>query len=120
VRITRLAALLLAAPLLQLNVLRAEIACATHEPSSAEQNAGTHHDGHGSHGAPQDDGPGDSDHAPAQSECCQALTSCSLVLGMDDDAGVAQDEVARALVASALTDMPMSSSAAPDPPPPKG
>ena len=119
----RVAALMLAVPLLQLNVLRADLACSSHDRAdhSAQVESANHaSEAHALHGAGEHSGaPADDGDTPGQPQCCQALASCSIVLGLDDDASFERCGRTHAGVASVLAEMPHSRAAAPDPPPPK-
>jgi hypothetical protein len=115
----RIAALLLAIPLLQLNALRAEIACGRHDAANHTEVV-AHEGAHANH-APQQGThtQEESSDVPAQSECCQALASCSLAFGMDAVASSTATPKGRDTLIVALTDIPLSRIAPPDPPPPK-
>jgi hypothetical protein len=109
--------------MLHLNVVRADAACATHE-MSAGQDAPTQHDMggvHEGHDSSPADGAADAADCktPAQEDCCEALASCSLVLGADDAAVAAPTALPHLGVLTAPADMPLSRVAAPEPPPPK-
>jgi hypothetical protein len=117
----RFVALALAASMLHLSSVRADSACATHGEHS-KGSAQMHHDDADSHSS-HSPGPGDSKdkscETPSQPDCCQALASCSVALGFDGGARLAQHELAHAGVLAALTTAPLSRIATPDPPPPR-
>jgi hypothetical protein len=123
----RLAGLALAAALLHLNLVRADVACGNHEQA---ENAGhgahaMDHDGkksadavhHG--GAPDVAPPDESCDTPIQSDCCQALASCSPAFGGDVAPTIRSFGRVHAVATSALIEIPRSRVTTPDPPPPK-
>jgi hypothetical protein len=118
VRLARVTALLLAAPLLGLNLARADLACASHEGAQSAPIEASQHSGHSAPATgatPSESGPCD---VPAQTDCCQALVSCSTVFGANDGLLIAERSL-HAGVTTATTQIPRSPAAAPDPPPPK-
>jgi hypothetical protein len=110
--------------MLHLNVVRADRACSTHAHHEMPTASQPEHDAHGSHTAPmhgtQATDADQSCDTPSQSDCCQALVSCSVVLGLNASAraltATPQNDGA---VASALQRAPLSRIAAPEPPPPR-
>jgi hypothetical protein len=116
----RVAAVVLALSLLRVNALRADVACARHDvPSSpvAAQGQASEHAHHASSGTPEPV-PEQECETPVQAECCQALTSCSVFLDLDDTA-LDHDSPAADSMPVKLTEMPRSRIAAPEPPPPR-
>lgn len=118
----RFTALGLAAFMLHLNVVRADVACAAHGTSSA-QDVPTQHDMAGMHGG--DDSRSDSGaeqadcETPAQRDCCQAVTSCSPVLGFGVETVIAERIPTHDSAGTRYTTHPLSRSTAPEPPPPR-
>jgi hypothetical protein len=118
----RALALLLVGPLLHLNVVRADTACATHPAEAAAAPArepGSDAQAHHQHGAPAPATDEESCEVPAQVECCQALASCGPTLGGDPasaDHGLTTD---RHGVPATQRTLPLSATAAPEPPPPR-
>ena len=117
--VRHVAAVVLALSLLRVNALRADVACARHEGAgkqpSGQLDAGVH-EHHGQ--ASSEEQPEEDCTTPVQAECCQALTSCSVFLELDAvalDAGLRGNDA----VLTALTGMPHTTVAAPDPPPPR-
>jgi hypothetical protein len=121
----RLSGVLLAGFMLHLNVERADLACAAHTDHVTRVTpapAAHVHDGHhhamagAEHGAATES---ESCQTPTQPDCCQALASCSLVLGMDDAPMLVRSSQSHILVLAGVQSAPLSRLAAPDPPPPK-
>jgi predicted NBD/HSP70 family sugar kinase len=114
----------LAASLLHLNVERADLVCATHHERPEAAPAQPEHPHGGHHNAPHAAG----DHAassaescetPAQPDCCQALVSCSTLLGLDDAGSLSAPAEPHDVTVAALQNRPASRNTAPEPPPPK-
>lgn len=128
VRLQHFAALALAASLLHLNVVRADIACGTHDhaglpdhaagPQAVEHKDGAApvliHDG-GPHVAANDQ----PCETPVQPQCCQALASCSPVFGAATESAIGHYLPPGGVALAALITLPLSLIATPDPPPPK-
>ena len=113
--VRRLAAFGLAATIMHLNVARADVVCAAHGDMSA-------HTAHVDDAAPGQSERGPSDakcDSPSQRDCCEAMVSCSIVLGMGDAVRVAPAMASQATVVVASVSAPASRVAAPDPPPPR-
>lgn len=122
----RFAAVALAASLLHLNVVRADVACSHHEADSAPaQQAGhpvlPHHDvaetttppsdGHTEHPTPCD--------TPTQTDCCQALASCTPGMAITAEMFVAINGLPHDDSIGAFIEMPLGRVTTPDPPPPR-
>ncbi len=131
----RIAGLAISMLLLQLNVASSDLVCAKHKGESAEATdraataqqapAPTPDHDHGRFA------PGTADHdqeptdearpceIPAQSDCCQALASCSMTLGYAASNSTARVAVAHFAIAPSVTEAPAYLIHAPEPPPPK-
>lgn len=123
-RLKRLAAMLLALPLVHVNVARAAIACDRHEAAATETSSAHGHDAHAMHGSRSPDEQPVSRHdLPAgdseTAECCQALASCSLAFGGGDVQSLDRAPYQHSRAPSALAGAPRSRISAPEPPPPK-
>ena len=116
----RIAALIVAALMMHLNVAAADAACASHDTMV-----------HQAHGAPASSMAGmaldAAVHAapveapcttPTQAECCRALAACSLVFARSSGA-FAHVAIARMAAMSAMAIAPPGWLVAPDPPPPR-
>ena len=112
--VRRLAAFGLAAVMVHLSVARADVACAAHGAHQGNPAAQQDHSDAGDH-APHDT----RCDTPSQQDCCEALASCSVILGPGGDTHVAQRADAIDRVISAAVLAPLSRVAAPDPPPPR-
>lgn len=135
----RLPALFLALFTLHLNLLGADFACARHGAGAAAMTAemSGHTEAAGetttsahAHAMPASHEMGGmtvSDNGdehppcevPVQSNCCRALTSCSVVFSSEDELQVASAPHFREMIALGRMSAPPSESAAPEPPPPK-
>jgi hypothetical protein len=131
----RLVALALATSLVQLNILRADLACDDHEQSAvgavgAVAAEGTtehaaHHDG--AMGVPErhDVARGDAGvseeacETPVQADCCHALASCSPTLGNRMEVARRAFTPLHAVAVAPPIGTPHSRVTTPDPPPPK-
>jgi hypothetical protein len=119
--VRRLSGFLLAGFMLHLNVERADLACALHSdhvtPAPAAHAHGAAHDAMNAahHGVAESE----SCQTPAQPDCCQALASCSLVLGIDDAPMRVGSTQLHSAVRASVESAPLSRLIAPDPPPPK-
>lgn len=120
--------------LLQLNFASSDLVCAKHEGKSAEA---IHHSAadqgatqkldhdHGqatSGSADRDREPTDAGkpcEIPVQSDCCQALASCSMTLGDIASDSATEAPVEHYAVAAATSEAPAYLIRAPEPPPPK-
>ncbi|MGH7636921.1 MAG: hypothetical protein ACREOK_04655 [Gemmatimonadaceae bacterium] len=117
----RIAAVLLALPLLHLNVARAAIACESHDEASADAQVDHEHGAHVSHGpgheplSQQAPITGDPDIA----ECCLALAACSLAFGTPGIQSLASSGLLQDDMPGVARRMPLSRISAPEPPPPK-
>lgn len=131
VRLKRLAAVILALPLLHLNVARAAIACDRHEDDTAGTESTSHdaHAGHAPHheqtvhelqGGEPDASP---EHRPVDdatsTECCQALASCSFAFGGVGGESLPGSFAAHVARPASVADAPPSRIRSPEPPPPK-
>jgi len=120
--------------LLQLNFASSDLACAkhgesaeaSHHDAASEQQTiqkADHDHGQASPGsAGHDHEPADTSDSceiPAQRDCCQALASCSMTLGLTGSSSAAQAAVAHSAIASAAAEAPAYLIRAPEPPPPK-
>lgn len=135
----RLAALFLALFTLHLNLLGADFACARHgagaaamtaemtghpqmtEPTTASSHQHAMPASHEMVGMTVSDN-GDEHppcEVPVQSNCCRALTSCSVVFSSEDELHVASAPHFREMIAPRHMAAPAFESAAPEPPPPK-
>jgi hypothetical protein len=120
--VRRLSGFLLAGFILHLNVERADLACAAHADHVTPAPAAHVHGGH--HRAVANAGHGgvtesESCQTPAQPDCCQALASCSLVLGIDDAPQRVSSRESHFVILAGIQTAPLSRLIAPDPPPPK-
>ena len=117
--IRRVAAIVLAITLSHLNVVRVDAACASQGDTTTSV---AHHSEHG-HGVPhsavQEANDGESCETPALPRCCQALVSCSVLLGALDEPSDVADARPRSQIAMTLEHAPPSRVAPPDPPPPR-
>ena len=119
----RFAALLLAPLMLQLNFRLSDLVCSRHNGAATahgEMNSAEHH------GTPM---PSDNTHdavgekqsceIPATRDCCQALVSCALTLGLESAASPTRIPLDHASASSLSARAPASEVQAPEPPPPK-
>lgn len=117
----RIAAVILALPLLQLNVARAAIACDRHGGDGTAKPAASVPDSHAMHGpraqhAATDEIPlGDT----TRPEGCEAMASCSFVFGAEDAQPLVGRIVAHEARLLSSSSAPRSRNSAPEPPPPK-
>jgi hypothetical protein len=120
--VRRLSGILLAGFMLHLNVERADLACAAHPDHATPAPAAHAHAGHhhavanAEHGGVAES---ESCQTPTQPDCCQALASCSLVLGIDDAPMSVSATQSHSAVLAGAGSAPSSRLIAPDPPPPK-
>lgn len=127
----RVAAILLAIPMLHLNVARAAIACERHEDDAAMTAAMSHdahavvqslHDEHAMHAPHGADGAA-AEHPPGadapSTECCRALASCSFAFGGADEEPLASSFATLHEPPASAADVPPSRIRTPEPPPPK-
>lgn len=113
----------LAAFMLQLNAVRADVACATHEVAAAEdapaQDATPAH-GHHDAEPPSGDAADESDcEMPAQNGCCQAMTSCAPSVGLGAETRVAEWSPVHDASGARYSAHALTRSTAPEPPPPR-
>lgn len=113
----------LVAFMLHLNVVRADAACATHQ-MPAHQNASMQHDMdglHGGHDRGRADGAADATNCetPTQTDCCQAVTSCSPALGFGVEKQIASWIPTHDAAGARFFARPLSRNTAPEPPPPR-
>jgi hypothetical protein len=108
--------------MLHLNVQRADIACAQHSHAgherahaATESHAG-HQSAHGNHQAASES---KSCETPVQADCCQALVSCSMGLGLSDSQTAVPLASFHDAAHALLLSKPHSRVTAPEPPPPK-
>lgn len=117
----RLVSLFLVGPLLQLTVVRADIACAKHDVvDGAHAQHATHHATHGSVDAALD-GVADEQpcEVPSQPPCCDALAGCGLSMSEASDRDSGQLAIAKRAVVTAPSSLRFSLLGGPEPPPPK-
>ncbi|MEX2111007.1 MAG: hypothetical protein WD802_10415 [Gemmatimonadaceae bacterium] len=132
----RMAGLAISTLLLQLNFASSDLVCAKHTGESAEA---IHHDATGQqapaskpdhdHGTEVLPAEAERDHEPtdagkpctipAQRDCCQALVSCSMTLGLTASNSAAGVAVAHSAIAPSAAEAPAYLIRAPEPPPPK-
>jgi hypothetical protein len=133
----RITGLAISVLLLQLNFASSDLVCAKHTGESADT---IHHDATDrqatapksdhdhDHGqarpgtANRDQEPADAGkpcEIPAQSDCCQALVSCSMTLGLTASNSAAGVAVAHFAIAPSAAEAPTYLIGAPEPPPPK-
>ena len=126
--IRRVAGLALGAFMLHLNVVRADLTCATHSHDRSSQDRSSHsaHE----HGAPASSHSmsmhaehavtsTESCDAPVQVDCCSALVTCSVALGLNTHASWLSAMTSHDLVDTVAQNAPLSRTGAPEPPPPK-
>ena len=108
--------------MLLLNVERADLVCATHGEHARASGHTEHHASAHSH-AVADVGrlAADSDQCqtPAQPDCCEALVSCSMILGLTDEREMSSAMQQHPGIVVAISTAPHSRNTAPEPPPPK-
>ena len=107
--------------MVNLNALRAHLSCASHHESETAT--------HVSHVMPQHGMATSDAHAksmsegecatPARSDCCSALITCSLLLGLGNDRSGVVVVTFHDVVASAVEALPLSRVTGPEPPPPR-
>jgi len=119
--IRRLVGLTLAAAMLQVNIARADSVCADHAHMASQTTPAEHaHSGHHHMSASAKTVASDKDcETPAQRDCCQALVSCSIVLGLDDGSRTFDLATSHDRVAVTAQTAPISRVTAPEPPPPR-
>ena len=116
----RVVTLLLAAPLLNLNAQRADAACARHQHAPVEHAAPA--PAHAAHAAAPTSEPSPADEeceTPAQKDCCHAVVTCSLDLGLRDPDETMKSHASGAEPRDSSGDVPASRVYAPEPPPPR-
>jgi hypothetical protein len=110
--------MLLIGPLLHLNAQRADAACASHHdrlPGTTQANQE-----HAHHAAVPADAPADEQcETPAQMQCCHALVSCALDLGLRDAEAGSQTASSRERQREMEGQTPSSRVSSPEPPPPR-
>ncbi len=118
--IRRAAAILVAAVMLNANVARADVACATHagRDVAAHGHARDAEPGHRHHTTQRE--PRDQPcETPSQADCCQALVSCSLGIACgENEQTLTAPPIHRAFDVG-IVRMPASPIIPPEPPPPK-
>jgi len=122
VTVRRFSALSLAAFMLHLNVVRADVACAAHDASprpdmSAPHDMAAVHSGHD--GGPSDDAEESDCETPAQNDCCQAVTPCSPVVGLGAERQAAEWIPTHDAAGARYSTHPLTRNSAPEPPPPR-
>jgi hypothetical protein len=120
--IRRLTAIATWVLLLHLNLIASDLACAQHhELSNVATGVMTqHHAQVGSTGKPSvTDGDKDACQVPARADCCHAMASCTVSLGLGSSSVAAPTQTMNGAVATLSLDAPISFAFAPDPPPPK-
>jgi hypothetical protein len=119
----RIAGLTISVLLLQLNFTSSDLACAKHDAQSTEvpHHAATDQQAMAEaiehHHQPTD--ASKPCEIPAQSDCCQALVSCSMTLGVAPSGSPAGLAVAHFPIAPSAAEAPAYLIRAPEPPPPK-
>ena len=121
--------ILLSLLMLHLTVVAADVPCARHnhgDSSGFDHQPADHHAGmraamepvaaSAASVAALPDAPCET---PAQPQCCRAMASCAVNVGVTGDGPVAGPTPTRAVIRPALMRLPSSNVAAPDPPPPK-
>jgi hypothetical protein len=123
VTVRHFTALGIAALMLHLNVVRADVACATHQAPAGQDAPMQHHMGAmgGSHAGDLSEGIADDAdcETPAQKDCCQAVTSCSPALGFGVETQIAGWVPSHGAAGAFFSTRPLSRSTAPEPPPPR-
>ena len=108
--------------MLHLNVVRADPACAAHAHDSSAHMA-QHQTASTSHGmsmhAEHAVGATKSCDAPVQPDCCQALVTCSVALGLSTDTSPVSVLSSHDAVFGNAQTAPESRTGAPEPPPPR-
>ena len=120
----RIAGMLVALLMLHLNLVQADVPCASRgiahgsgvmtPPARSMQMVRHRHeatDHHQRHDKPCD--------TPTHADCCQALTSCSLLIGHGASKQFAAIPPAHERVLAGLAALPLSPIVSPDPPPPR-
>jgi hypothetical protein len=120
--IRRLTAIATWVLLLHLNLIASDLVCAQrHEtprgatPAMAQHHAPTHETQQRS---VTDDGTGPCQ-VPARADCCRAMASCAVNLGLGASPLDGAPAIVRAEAATRFADAPISFAVAPEPPPPK-
>ena len=107
--------------MLHLNVERADLVCATHSHGAAREAAHVSHPHH--YGMPAGHSSATSESkgcgTPVQPDCCQALVTCSMLLGLDSAPVSVGSLGSRDHIVVVAQALPISRVAAPEPPPPK-
>ena len=107
--------------MLYLNVDRADLVCAKHSRGATRHSAQVSH-AH-QHAMPAGHGSATTEskgcETPAQADCCQALVTCSMLLGLDSGSVSAGTLVSHGHMVIAAQSRPISRVTAPEPPPPK-
>lgn len=121
----RMAGFLVALLMLNLNLVRADIACASHAAGHAASPATMPHSG-SMHHAHELSGKNGNSHqhekpcnTPSQADCCQVWASCSLLLGHNGYAPSRSVALMHDGVVAGIVSVPLSVIVPPDPPPPK-
>src|SRR5258705_987448 len=109
--------------MLHLNVERADLVCAKHSHDSHPHavDGQSAHDAHSvathaDHGTASQS---ESCETPVQQDCCQALVTCSIALGLDDAGSAARPAAFHDGVLALAQSEPTSRVTAPEPPPPR-
>jgi hypothetical protein len=109
--------------MVHLNVVRADVVCATHVEHSAEPAGHTaHHASHQHHATAPDASSVANDascETPSQPDCCQALASCSVSAVAAVEVAIAQANPTHVSAPSRSVLTPASRFVAPDTPPPR-
>ena len=120
--IRRLTAIATSVLLLHLNLIASDLVCAQHREMS---NAATdvmpqHHAPAGvARASSMTDGAKDTCQVPARADCCHAMASCTVSLGLGSSPVDASPPTMKAAAATVSLNAPMSFAFAPEPPPPK-
>ena len=120
--IRRLTAIATWVLLLHLNLIASDLVCAQHhEMSHAATEVVTKH--HAPAGSTDKtivtDGDKDACQVPARADCCHAMASCAVSLGLGSSSLAAAPPTMNGAAATFSLDAPISFAFAPDPPPPK-
>ena len=108
--------------LLHLNLIASDLVCAQHHemPHTATEVMTQHHALAGSADKTTvTDADEDACQAPARADCCHAMASCTVSLGLGSSSLAAAPPTMNGAAATLSLDAPISFAFAPDPPPPK-
>jgi|SRR5436190_23085539 len=117
--------------MLHLNVVKADLACASHAHGASSHGPSSHADQehasaashpmsmHHEQAVGSAVGSTESCDAPVQADCCQALVTCSVAPGLNVTASSMSAPMSHDVVPAAPQTAPLSRNGAPEPPPPK-